>query len=175
MGPFRFASRGLIHRRWAETARVGGELIANLRHAFPTIQIVGAESPPFRPLTPEEDQQVIDRINNSGAGLVFLGTGCPKQELFAYHHRKSIKGVQLCVGAVFDFHAGVKKVAPPWMQKRGLEWLFRLSQEPKRLWKRYIIYNSIFLRLTAKSMITTRRASEEAICEEEQLTTREAA
>jgi N-acetylglucosaminyldiphosphoundecaprenol N-acetyl-beta-D-mannosaminyltransferase len=169
------ANNGVPIYLYGSSPDVIAKLCANLMHAFPNLQIVGAESPPFRPLTPEEDQQVIDRINSSGAGLVFLGTGCPKQELFAYHHRHSIKGVQLCVGAAFDFHAGVKKVAPPWMQKRGLEWLFRLTQEPKRLWKRYFIYNSIFLWLTAKTMVTKRRASEDAIFEEEQLATREAA
>ena len=109
------------------------ELLAkNLVEKYPKLIIAGKESPPFRPLTPEEDAAVIERINQSGAKLVFLGTGCPKQEIFAYNHRDSIKGVQLCVGAAFDFHAGKKKIAPAWMQKRGLEWLYRLCSEPKR-------------------------------------------
>jgi exopolysaccharide biosynthesis WecB/TagA/CpsF family protein len=117
----------------------------NLIRQFPKLGIAGFESPPFRPLTPEEDQAVVDRINHSGAGLVFLGLGCPKQEHFAYDHRRQIQGVQLCVGAAFDFHAGCKKMAPKWMQRNGLEWAFRLITEPRRLWQRYLRTNSLFM------------------------------
>jgi N-acetylglucosaminyldiphosphoundecaprenol N-acetyl-beta-D-mannosaminyltransferase len=117
----------------------------NLLHRFPSLQIVGAEAPPFRPLTPEEDQATVARINQSGAGLIFLGLGCPKQEHFAFDHRENIHGVQLCVGAAFDFHAGSKKMAPKWMQRNGLEWLFRLFSEPQRLWQRYLKTNTIFI------------------------------
>jgi N-acetylglucosaminyldiphosphoundecaprenol N-acetyl-beta-D-mannosaminyltransferase len=133
-------------------------LSANLLKWFPKLIIAGKESPPFRPLTKEEDAEVIARINASGAKLVFLGTGCPKQEIFAYNHRDSIHGVQLCVGAAFDFHAGKKKIAPAWMQKRGLEWLFRLCSEPRRLWKRYLVTNSIFVGLVLREMLVKRRA-----------------
>ncbi|MBN1238358.1 MAG: WecB/TagA/CpsF family glycosyltransferase, partial [Gammaproteobacteria bacterium] len=80
-----------------------------------------------------------------GAGLVFIGLGCPKQEFFAFEHRASIKAVQLCVGAAFDFIAGTKPMAPRWMQSAGLEWLFRLLCEPRRLWRRYLFTNSWFL------------------------------
>ncbi len=125
----------------------------NLRKLCPGLEIAGYESPPFRKLTPEEDQEVIDRINASGAGLVFIGLGCPKQDVFAYEHRNSINAVQLCVGAAFDFHAGRKSQAPAWMQKRGLEWLYRLVQEPRRLWKRYLVTNSIYLAKLAKSLM----------------------
>lgn len=117
----------------------------NLLHRFPSLRIVGFEAPPFRPLTSEEDQATVARINRSGAGLIFLGLGCPKQEHFAFDHRDKIHGVQLCVGAAFDFHAGTKKIAPPWMQRNSLEWAFRLWCEPKRLWQRYLVTNSIFL------------------------------
>ena len=121
------------------------KLNQNLIRQFPSLRIVGSEAPPFRPLTPEEDQAAVTRINQSGAGLIFLGLGCPKQEHFAFDHRKKIQGVLLCVGAAFDFHAGTKKIAPKWMQQNSLEWLFRLWCEPKRLWKRYVVTNSIFL------------------------------
>jgi exopolysaccharide biosynthesis WecB/TagA/CpsF family protein len=121
------------------------KLQTNLIRQFPLLQVVGCESPPFRPLTEEEDRTIIERINNSGAGVVFLGLGCPKQEVFAYEHRNSIRAVQVCVGAAFDFHAGNKKMAPTWMQRHALEWLFRLSQEPKRLWRRYFLTNTIYL------------------------------
>jgi N-acetylglucosaminyldiphosphoundecaprenol N-acetyl-beta-D-mannosaminyltransferase len=132
-------------------------LSKNLSAKFPKLIIAGAESPPFRPLLAEEDAEVTARINDSGAKLVFLGTGCPKQEIFAYKHRYSINGVQLCVGAAFDFHAGKKNIAPAWMQKRGLEWLFRLCSEPRRLWKRYFVTNSIFVMLVARKMLFGQR------------------
>jgi N-acetylglucosaminyldiphosphoundecaprenol N-acetyl-beta-D-mannosaminyltransferase len=109
------------------------------------LRIVGTESPPFRDLTPEEDAAVVARIERSGAGLVFIGLGCPKQELFAAAHAGRIHAVQLCVGAAFDFLAGAKPTAPRWMQDRGLEWLFRLASEPHRLWRRYLVANSLFL------------------------------
>jgi exopolysaccharide biosynthesis WecB/TagA/CpsF family protein len=120
-------------------------LSENLRQRFPKLRIAGQESPPFRPLTEEEDRETVNRINSSGAGLIFIGLGCPKQEHFAYDHRESIQGVQLCVGAAFDFHAGCKRMAPAWMQRRGLEWAFRLMTEPGRLWQRYLRTNSLFV------------------------------
>ncbi len=138
---------------YGSTPEVLEQLMTKLRQAFPRLKIAGHRSPPFRPITPEEDEQFTREINESGAGLIFLGTGCPRQEKFAYEHRDSIRGVQLCVGAAFDFHAGTKKQAPAWMQKRGLEWLFRLSQEPGRLWKRYLVYNSIYCWLFARHAI----------------------
>src|SRR3954468_9415425 len=138
------------------------ELLAkNLVAKYPKLIIAGKESPPFRPLTLEEDAAVIKRINDSGAKLVFLGTGCPKQELFAYDHRDSIQAVQLCVGAAFDFHAGKKKIAPAWMQKRGLEWVYRLCSEPQRLWKRYLVTNSVFVMLALKEVLRGKRGRTE--------------
>jgi N-acetylglucosaminyldiphosphoundecaprenol N-acetyl-beta-D-mannosaminyltransferase len=150
------AEHGVPIYLYGSSPEVIEKLQANLRDKFPAIKIAGAESPPFRPLTPEEDAAVVKRINDSGAGIVFLGTGCPKQEIFAYEHRHSIKGVQLCVGAAFDFHAGKKKTAPGWMQKRGLEWLFRLTQEPGRLWKRYLVTNTLFSLLVGKRFLLGR-------------------
>jgi N-acetylglucosaminyldiphosphoundecaprenol N-acetyl-beta-D-mannosaminyltransferase len=125
------------------------EVIERLEQVLPGrfagLNIVGAESPPFRQLTPREDEATVQRINESGAGIVFLGLGCPKQDHFAYDHRDEIHAVQVCVGAAFDFHAGVKRMSPAWMQRHGLEWLFRLFQEPRRLWRRYLITNTLFL------------------------------
>jgi len=117
----------------------------NLLKQYPSLKIAGYESPPFRPLTPEEDEQMVQRVNASGAGVVFIGLGCPKQDLFAYDHRDRIQAVQVCVGAAFDFHAGTLPQAPGWMQRRGLEWFFRFTQEPRRLWRRYLVTNTIFL------------------------------
>lgn len=117
----------------------------HLLKSYPQLQIVGGEAPPFRPLTADEDAAAVERINSSGAGLVFIGLGCPKQDHFAADHADSIRAVQVCVGAAFDLHAGVTRMAPRWMQKRGLEWLFRLGCEPRRLWRRYLVTNSQFL------------------------------
>jgi exopolysaccharide biosynthesis WecB/TagA/CpsF family protein len=139
------AERGVSIYLYGGSPEVLEKLQAALLSLCPGLQIAGAESPPFRPLSPEEDEAVIERINASGAGLVFIGLGCPKQDHFAFEHRGAIRAVQLCVGAAFDFHAGAKPMAPEWMQRRGLEWLFRLYQEPRRLWRRYLTTNTLFV------------------------------
>jgi N-acetylglucosaminyldiphosphoundecaprenol N-acetyl-beta-D-mannosaminyltransferase len=133
-------------------------LAARLVERYPGLRIAGSESPPFRPLSPEEAHAAVDRINRSGARLVFLGIGCPKQEAFAYEHRHEIAAVQLCVGAAFDFLAGEKRMAPRWMQDRGLEWLFRLVSEPRRLWRRYLVAGATLVVRIAREL--TRSAAE---------------
>lgn len=134
-------------------------MATNLEDRFPGLDVVGIESPPFRKLTADEDAEVVRRINDSGAGIVFIGLGFPKQDQFAAAHQNRITPVQICVGAAFDFHAGLKATAPEWMQRRGLEWLFRLSQEPGRLWKRYFVTNSLFLLYLFQAMcFRSRRA-----------------
>lgn len=130
---------------YGSTQPVLDALGAALKEKYPDLRIAGAESPPFRPLTEDEDQAVVQRINASGARIVFLGLGAPKQDVFAHVHRDRIEAVQVCVGAAFDFHAGALKMAPPWMQRSGLEWFYRLVREPRRLWRRYLVTNSIFL------------------------------
>jgi exopolysaccharide biosynthesis WecB/TagA/CpsF family protein len=130
---------------YGSTPRVIQLLRQKLPARFPGLLIAGAESPPFRPLTPEEDAEVVRRINASGAGIVFIGLGCPKQDHFAADHADRIRAVQICVGAAFEFHAGTKPMAPKWMQRHGLEWLYRLASEPRRLWWRYLHSNSVFL------------------------------
>jgi exopolysaccharide biosynthesis WecB/TagA/CpsF family protein len=117
----------------------------NLITRFPKLNVVGWEPSVFRPLTRREDEDLVERINKSGPGIVFIGLGCPLQEKFAFEHKNKIKAVQICVGAAFDFHSGEKKLAPKWMQRCSLEWLFRLLREPKRLWKRYLVTNTNFL------------------------------
>ena len=116
-----------------------------LRERCPSLTIAGCESPPFRDLTDDEHAEVARRINASGAGIVFIGLGCPKQDRFAARHANTIEAVQVCVGAAFDFHAGTKPMAPLWMQRLGLEWVFRLASEPRRLWKRYLVTNTKFV------------------------------
>lgn len=120
-------------------------LRSRLSAAFPELVIAGMHAPPFRPLSDEEDRAVVRMINRSGASVVFVGLGCPKQELWMARHRKSIDAVMLGVGAAFDFHAGTLKRAPLWMQRSGLEWLHRLATDPRRLWKRYLFTNTLFV------------------------------
>jgi N-acetylglucosaminyldiphosphoundecaprenol N-acetyl-beta-D-mannosaminyltransferase len=150
------ADEGLPVYLYGSTPSVLAALQAKLRSEFPRLQIAGVESPPFRMLTQEENQAAVDRINASGAKIVFIGLGLPRQDVFAHENRNAIKAVQLCVGAAFDFHAGNKKMAPPWMQQRGLEWLFRLTQEPGRLWKRYLVTNTAFVVLMGRRLLRGR-------------------
>jgi N-acetylglucosaminyldiphosphoundecaprenol N-acetyl-beta-D-mannosaminyltransferase len=120
-------------------------LRSRLTQRFPGLAIVGMISPPFRPLTPLEDREYILQIRGSGADIVLVGLSTPKQEQWMISHREQLPGlVLLGVGAAFDFHAGKVEQAPPWMQRSGLEWFFRLTREPKRLWKRYLLITAVF-------------------------------
>ncbi|WP_119394247.1 WecB/TagA/CpsF family glycosyltransferase [Salinibius halmophilus] len=119
----------------------------------PSAEVVYAYSPPFRPLTAEEDAEVCQQINDSGVNVLFVGIGCPKQEFWMADHKEKLSCVMLGVGAAFDFIAGSKKHAPKWMQRVGLEWLFRLLSEPKRLWKRYLKQNPRFIYHFSKQLI----------------------
>jgi exopolysaccharide biosynthesis WecB/TagA/CpsF family protein len=152
----RAADEGVGIYLYGSTTETLTLLKTNLENRFPAIKIVGVESPPFRELTPEENDAAVERINSSGAGFVFIGLGCPRQDIFAYQNRNRVKAVQLCVGAAFDFHAGKKKMAPIWMQKTGMEWTYRLIQEPRRLWKRYLITNTAFVYLMTRRLLTGR-------------------
>lgn len=112
-------------------------LIARLEEVYPGINIVYTWAPPFRPLTTEEDAEAVREITASGAQILFVGLGCPKQELWMEAHRGHLPAVMLGVGAAFDFHAGEVRQAPPVLQRMGFEWAFRLAMEPRRLWRRY--------------------------------------
>ena len=112
---------------------------------FPRLRIAGMISPPFRAPTAEEDTDTIEAINASGAGAVFVSLGCPKQELWMHAHRDRIRATMIGVGAAFDYHAGTLRRAPRWMQVTGLEWLFRFACEPSRLWRRYLVTNTLFI------------------------------
>ncbi len=119
----------------------------------PAAKIVGAHSPPFRDLTPEEEAADYERIRAAGADIVWVGLGMPKQELWMGRARHALPGLAIAgVGAAFDFLAGTKKQAPEWMQRSGLEWLFRLATEPRRLWRRYIYNNPAYLVLMARQV-----------------------
>jgi N-acetylglucosaminyldiphosphoundecaprenol N-acetyl-beta-D-mannosaminyltransferase len=121
-------------------------LTRRLRSRFPGLQIAGGWSPPFRDLAPEEERRVVAEIDDSGASVVWVGTGQPKQELWMHRFRPLLRAPLLVgVGAAFDFHAGLVPQAPAWMQSRGLEWTYRLAREPRRLWRRYSRQNPRFL------------------------------
>jgi N-acetylglucosaminyldiphosphoundecaprenol N-acetyl-beta-D-mannosaminyltransferase len=139
------AEKGLSIFLYGSTPGTLERLTDNLKTAFPQLAIAGVCSPPFRLLSEEEDQEITDCINGSVAHIVFVGLGCPKQELWMAAHRGKIQGVMIGVGAAFDYHAGTVRRAPLWMQRLGLEWLFRLMSEPRRLWKRYLVTNSLFV------------------------------
>jgi N-acetylglucosaminyldiphosphoundecaprenol N-acetyl-beta-D-mannosaminyltransferase len=117
--------------------------VVHRRH--PKLDVAFAESPPFRTLTPEEDAAAVDRIASSGARLLFVGLGCPKQENWVIEHRGRVPAVMLAVGAAFDFIAGSKRRAPRWMGRCGLEWAFRFATEPRRLAWRYLKHNPRFV------------------------------
>ena len=136
---------------------VARRLKENLLSEYPGLRIVGSRPSAFRPLTLQEDAELVGDVNASGAGIVFLGLGCPLQERFAFEHSTSIRAVQVCVGAAFDFHSGNKAMAPPWMQRASLEWLFRLGQEPRRLWRRYLVLNTVFAYALSLQLIRSRR------------------
>jgi N-acetylglucosaminyldiphosphoundecaprenol N-acetyl-beta-D-mannosaminyltransferase len=130
---------------YGSTEETLAALKLKLLAAFPDLKIAGAMSPPFRTLAPDEDAAIVDQINASGAGVVFVSLGCPKQELWMAAHRGRIHAVMIGVGAAFDYHAGTIKRAPKWMQDCGLEWLHRLVSEPRRLWRRYLVTNTLFV------------------------------
>ncbi|MBR3515255.1 MAG: WecB/TagA/CpsF family glycosyltransferase [Lachnospiraceae bacterium] len=136
---------GRKHYFYGSSEKTIEALKKNLQERYPYMEIVGMVSPPFRVLTEEEDAAAVQAINDSGADFVWIGLGAPKQEKWMYAHRGKINGVMLGVGAGFDFHAGTIRRAPSLIQRLGLEWLFRLLQNPGRLLKRYFITNTKFL------------------------------
>ena len=161
----RCAAEGLPVYCYGSTDATLALLEQRLRTAFPALKMT-MESPPFRALTAEEDAAAVDRINASGAGIVFVGLGCPKQENWMAEHRGRdafdqsplrVSAVMIGVGAAFDFHAGTVLRAPAWMRDNGLEWLHRLLSEPRRLWKRYLVTNTLFIVGAARQLLGSRR------------------
>ena len=134
---------------YGSTPQTLQRLSAQLHQTFPHLKIAGTHSPPFKTLTPAEEAADIERIHRSGAAVVFVGLGCPKQEEWMYRQLGKLDAVMIGVGAAFKFHSGEVTQAPRWMMTRGLEWLFRLIKEPRRLWSRYLLTNSAFIVLFA--------------------------
>jgi N-acetylglucosaminyldiphosphoundecaprenol N-acetyl-beta-D-mannosaminyltransferase len=142
----RSVATGHRHYFYGGEEGVPEELTRVLEKRYPGIRIVGGYSPPFRPLTPEEDAAAVQRINDSGADLLWVGLGAPKQERWmADHYGRIHAPVMLGVGAAFPFHTGRVRQAPAFLQAIAMEWAFRLAMEPKRLWRRYFYYNPLFL------------------------------
>jgi N-acetylglucosaminyldiphosphoundecaprenol N-acetyl-beta-D-mannosaminyltransferase len=140
---------------------VTARMIERLRQRIPEIEVAGYYSPPYRTLTEEEDRRVVEQINQSHPDIVWVGLGCPKQEHWMYEHRDSLKApVMVGVGQAFNIVAGTLKQAPTWMREHGLEWLFRLLLEPRRLWKRYLVYNTMFVYYVAIELLDFKPYSE---------------
>lgn len=138
---------------YGSTDEVLNKIIQKAGQEFPALKIAGVHSPPFRPLTAEEDREVIDMINASGAHLVFVSLGCPKQEKWMYEHKGNINACMLGLGQAFLTYAGLEKRLPKWARDLSLEWAYRLCLEPRRLWKRYLLGNSRFLWLAGKTLL----------------------
>ncbi len=150
MGELFARDDGLSHYFYGGSEETIALLRERLRERYPHMKIAGMVSPPFRPLTKEEDEEAVSAINRSGADIIWVGLGAPKQENWMHAHKGRVRGVMIGVGAGFDYHAGNIRRAPAWMQRLSLEWLYRLMQDPKRLFKRYVVTNTRFLWLTLR-------------------------
>lgn len=135
------------------TQEVLDRIRKRLELEHPRLAIAGMESPPFRPLTESEQQALIEKINGSGAQMVFVALGCPKQERWMHFHKEKILAPMVGLGGAFPVYAGVQRRAPLWVQRAGLEWVFRLLQDPGRLWKRYWGTNLPFMWLAARQLL----------------------
>ena len=140
----RAAGTGLSVFLYGGCARTLARLRRRLAEELPDLKVAGWHAPPFRTLTADEDRAVVRMIEHSGAQIVFVALGCPKQEAWMAEHRDRIRAVMIGVGAAFDYHAGVVARAPDWLRKAGLEWFHRLLSEPRRLWRRYLVTNTLF-------------------------------
>lgn len=150
-------AQGVVVSFYGSQPKTLDALKKSLLRRFPELQIGAMISPPFRVLTPEELAADIDALNAAGSGIVFVGLGCPKQEIWMHAHRDRINAVQVGIGAAFDFIAGTVKRPPVWMHGIGLEWLGRLLAEPRRLWRRYLVTNSLFLLWLVSHALSSRR------------------
>lgn len=153
----RAAAEGLPLYLYGSRLEVLERLQAALTARYPGLAIAGAEPSKFRRLTPAERDEVVARIRAAGARITLVGLGCPRQEVWAYELRAALGMPIMAVGAAFDFHAGTLSQAPAWMQARGLEWLYRLTREPRRLWRRYLLLNPWYATLVALQWARLRR------------------
>jgi N-acetylglucosaminyldiphosphoundecaprenol N-acetyl-beta-D-mannosaminyltransferase len=153
------AARGVAVYLLGSTGDVLERLVWRLKVQFPTLRVAGTHAPPFRSLTAAEDAELVREIAASGAGLVLVALGCPKQERWMHRHRGAIPAVMVGLGGAFPIFAGIQRRAPRWAQASGLEWVFRLVQEPGRLWRRYWGTNLPFIWLVLRQdLLGLRRA-----------------
>jgi N-acetylglucosaminyldiphosphoundecaprenol N-acetyl-beta-D-mannosaminyltransferase len=149
----RMAEEGLSVYLYGSTSEVIDKLLASLARTWPMLCVAGAEPSKFRDSTPDDLTAIASRISGSGARLLLVGLGCPRQEIFAHAMRPLLNIPVMAVGAAFDYHAGRLRPAPRWMQRHGLAWLWRLAREPRRLWRRYLVFNTEFVgRLTLQKL-----------------------
>jgi len=141
----RCAKEGLPIYLYGSSAEVLEKLRDALESRFPALRIAGAQPSRFRRVTSEEKKEIVQQIRDSGASVAFAGLGCPRQEVWAYEYREALSMPVIAVGAAFDFHAGTVPQAPSALQSAGLEWAYRLTKEPKRLWRRYALLNPLYL------------------------------
>lgn len=154
------AEKGYRHFFYGGAPGVADDLAASFAARYPGFQIAGTYCPPFRELTREEDDEAMSLINATHPDVIWVGLGAPKQERWMFEHRNRLgASVLVGVGAAFDFHTGRVAQAPPWMREHGLEWLFRLSCEPSRLWRRYLIYGTQFVALVVLEALGLKRFS----------------
>ena len=137
--------QGWRHYFYGSTPETLEKMEKALREEYPDIQIAGMYSPPFRALSAEEDGVIVEKINEAAPDFVWVGLGAPKQEIWMHDHQGRVQGLMVGVGAAFDYTAGNISRAPQWMQKHNLEWLYRLMQDPKRLFKRYFVTNTTYI------------------------------
>ncbi|WP_448563167.1 WecB/TagA/CpsF family glycosyltransferase [Trichothermofontia sp.] len=149
----RAARSGLPLYLYGGTPTMLAKLVDRLTEQFPSIAIVGSYAPPFRPLSAEEEAEDVARIRDSGAKVVLVALGCPKQEQWMARQQGKLSMVMIGVGAAFSFHSGEVSQAPRWLMARGLEWLYRLLMEPRRLWRRYLINNPAFVVLLSWQLL----------------------
>ena len=153
----RAAREGVPVGFYGSTPDVLKRLLTRVRELFPDLRVVYSESPPFRSITAGEDRETIDKVNTSGARILFIGLSTPKQDRWMAEHCGQIQAVMIGVGAAFDFLSGTKRQAPRWMMAAGLEWVFRLFCEPRRLWRRYLWHNPRFVVLFGLQIFGLRR------------------
>jgi len=147
------AARGKSVYFYGSTDEVLNAVTAQARKQLPELKIAGHYSPPFRKISEEEDASIVEMINASGADLVFVALGCPKQERWMAEHKGKVNACMLGVGQAYMTYAGLEKRLPEWARNLSLEWTYRLWQEPKRLWKRYLVTNSMFVMLSLKFLV----------------------
>lgn len=153
------ADKGIALYLYGSRKYVLDLLVPKLKERFPSLRVVGAEPSKFRTISPDEKNDIVQRILSSGAGITLIGLGCPRQEMFAYEYRAAVAMPVIAVGAAFDYHAGLVTEPPQFLQRSGLQWLFRLCQEPSRLWRRYVLLNPRFMLGVLLQALQVRRRS----------------